>query len=533
MSSRNKPPEDRISDYIWIYLFVFLFALLQYAGVVWLALYLSGLEFKDLTTLYIVLLLSPVILIAISSLMLFGKSWHIREIKQAKRRRSKLKNHVRRMLKQKGNQFEINAVLSDFYASNESGEPVNPGSSLLENTEINKDFVFVRESIITDLLRPLWDAKKTTESQQGTVRWVAQRLRMSLSEVSTISCRLGEKIILKIFSECLSDPSLFASKWRELTQLAEDLFVADKDLRSLLKTEPTRKILRDLFLNFTVLSRSHESLPDQWRFLFSVGEKVGFSREELNSFLNPYKRDFIERLIANSLSNIANCEANINTLHWVDDNLELISQDEQYLQEKLVLLEELIEIEEGKMPMASAPEGIELNRAEITYFCSNANLNLNKNLKYGTKVETYNGMLVLTDSRIIFVSPSKSLEANYRSVLSHSESDCSITLALNGRSEMNFEFDDDSPIAYAIFKSAVAMANRTKSRSSSNKRSRHIPDDVKTRVWQNCGGRCVECGSQEYLEFDHIIPHSKGGSNAEANLQILCRNCNLKKSDHI
>ena len=43
----------------------------------------------------------------------------------------------------------------------------------------------------------------------------------------------------------------------------------------------------------------------------------------------------------------------------------------------------------------------------------------------------------------------------------------------------------------------------------------------------------MRCGSKDKLHFDHIIPVSKGGSNTEANIQILCGACNLKKSDKI
>lgn len=57
-----------------------------------------------------------------------------------------------------------------------------------------------------------------------------------------------------------------------------------------------------------------------------------------------------------------------------------------------------------------------------------------------------------------------------------------------------------------------------------------IPDDVKLLVWARDGGVCVKCGSREQLQFDHVIPHSRGGADTPENLQILCRACNLAKS---
>ncbi len=64
--------------------------------------------------------------------------------------------------------------------------------------------------------------------------------------------------------------------------------------------------------------------------------------------------------------------------------------------------------------------------------------------------------------------------------------------------------------------------------------SRHsIPKKVKQEVWQRDGGKCVECSSKENLEYDHIIPISKGGSNTARNIQLLCESCNRKKSGKI
>lgn len=56
-----------------------------------------------------------------------------------------------------------------------------------------------------------------------------------------------------------------------------------------------------------------------------------------------------------------------------------------------------------------------------------------------------------------------------------------------------------------------------------------IPESVRIGVWQRDGGRCVECGSNEKLEYDHIIPFSRGGSNTTRNIQLLCESCNRSK----
>jgi hypothetical protein len=70
--------------------------------------------------------------------------------------------------------------------------------------------------------------------------------------------------------------------------------------------------------------------------------------------------------------------------------------------------------------------------------------------------------------------------------------------------------------------------------STINERKREaIPQEVLDMVWNRDSGKCVQCGSQENLEFDHIIPFSKGGANSYRNLQLLCKKCNLEKSNKI
>lgn len=46
---------------------------------------------------------------------------------------------------------------------------------------------------------------------------------------------------------------------------------------------------------------------------------------------------------------------------------------------------------------------------------------------------------------------------------------------------------------------------------------------------------CAECGevfrTREFLQIDHMIPMAKGGLTVQDNLQVLCRTCNMRKSD--
>ncbi len=63
--------------------------------------------------------------------------------------------------------------------------------------------------------------------------------------------------------------------------------------------------------------------------------------------------------------------------------------------------------------------------------------------------------------------------------------------------------------------------------------NRYIPKAVREAVYLRDGGRCVDCGSDVSLEYDHIIPVSKGGAATVNNVQLLCSDCNRRKSGRI
>jgi hypothetical protein len=56
-----------------------------------------------------------------------------------------------------------------------------------------------------------------------------------------------------------------------------------------------------------------------------------------------------------------------------------------------------------------------------------------------------------------------------------------------------------------------------------------IPREARQTVFERDAGRCVECGSNFELQFDHVIPVAMGGANTVENLQLLCAPCNKAK----
>lgn len=78
-----------------------------------------------------------------------------------------------------------------------------------------------------------------------------------------------------------------------------------------------------------------------------------------------------------------------------------------------------------------------------------------------------------------------------------------------------------------------AQRRRAEREKTRLQRRETVPERVRHEVWRRDEGRCVDCGSRERLEFDHIIPLSAGGSNTARNLELRCEACNRRKAAQI
>ncbi|PIW68215.1 MAG: HNH endonuclease [Candidatus Omnitrophica bacterium CG12_big_fil_rev_8_21_14_0_65_42_8] len=70
-------------------------------------------------------------------------------------------------------------------------------------------------------------------------------------------------------------------------------------------------------------------------------------------------------------------------------------------------------------------------------------------------------------------------------------------------------------------------------------KTRVVPASVRVRILDRDNFRCVFYGRSPAtdpgikLHIDHKIPFSKGGRTTIDNLQTLCQDCNLGKSDEV
>jgi hypothetical protein len=392
------------------------------------------------------------------------------------------------------------------------------------------DYLEARIRVYRSSLERGWADGVLTEGEQRVAAWLADRLELPANMIADLNYAAARNCFGSALAQAMEDGILDQNELARLELIAASVGCKVPDFTRRFFAREGEAFLRSIFL--ACVADNHISNSD-WQYLLSVTRTLGLTHEEMLIAVQPQAKQFVEHVLADIKSDGSVSQQELNVMNWLLANLSLPDLFARYVREEIEQILSLQKIENGILPSLTMPHGMEYKSGEIVHWSGGATWRETRALKNGPRTDSFSGILVLTDNRLVFSSQLKSHSISYRKIVSHRGGGNWAEVQVQNKPFCQYHLAQPSPTFYPILRTAIAMANQTKVAKQSEEYSRHIPREVRQRVWQKYGGQCAECASTSYLEFDHIIPHARGGSNGDNNIQLLCRMCNLKKSDMI
>ncbi|QLY33358.1 TerD family protein [Nocardia huaxiensis] len=266
---------------------------------------------------------------------------------------------------------------------------------------------------------------------------------------------------------------------------------------------------------------------DDWDGLWIALRYQRIEREAGQAVLRPVGHDYVERLVAFAFADGAIEQAEMDTFETAIAELGMGGPQIEDLRRRMQRGRMLTRLRSGELPVIPVT-GLHLDPEERVHL--NVPAIQIRQLARGPKLTE--GRLICSNKKLRFTGVDTGAEMPWGRVVSVvSEGGRVVLSATSARGGATFDVADPD-LAAATIEGALRVAKRL-ALTPGRRDTRSIPQEVKAQVWQRDGGKCVECGDSHYLEFDHIIPISRGGATSAANLQILCRACNRSKGARI
>jgi uncharacterized membrane protein YebE (DUF533 family) len=375
-----------------------------------------------------------------------------------------------------------------------------------------------------------WKDLELTDKELRSLEWMAQVLRLDPTGVADCHRLKGRAIFETLLSRALEDGHIDKAESQRLDACARWMGTTTGSLVREFFLEEGTGFLRALFLDAT---RDGRLIESEWKEILQQTSRLGISSDELEAALGHHAAAAIEHAFANAAADGRLTPHEDAGIRWMLSVLPVDRPQRTYVERQMRELRILTEAAEGRLPSLAAPATVELRSGEIVHYFGSVSW-FSERVRQGARhVDRVDGYATITDSRLIFSSPTKSFVVSHKSVLEMQPHLNGLELRSATKGTGVYDFDDANRMASAIYRVAVKRWNQTIVEKSEGLPNRHISRDIRQRVWQTYGGRCAECGASDYIEYDHIIPVAKGGSSTEKNVQLLCRRCNLKKLDHI
>jgi hypothetical protein len=290
--------------------------------------------------------------------------------------------------------------------------------------------------------------------------------------------------------------------------------------------QATHQALDRFRQNFLHATYSQLLSEESWQSLSRSAESDALNLSEALNFISGDALHFLERSIIFFYADGEITDEEDSYIKTLIQVLQIPPQHAHSLVQRLDYLKGLTRIRRGQLPIVQPR--FHLESGETCHLDMGATYKV-----YATSFKQVLGRLVATNKKLHFLSPSGGFVIQWKRIMRIERDGNGIYLELSTKKGNGYYEVHDPMLAEAVLMTLTRISKRELVGVQEDVATRHIPQDVKIAVWQRDQGKCVQCASASYLEFDHIIPFSKGGANTVKNVQLLCRKCNLAKGGRL
>lgn len=442
----------------------------------------------------------------------------------------------------KDNQWRIHGLGQGFNGGLDAlvkyfgGEVAEPGYEQLEEA------IPVHQDMVLDSFSNNYEREMPVESNSNGRTCIRCQKKIGIVgkflgyNIRTNRCSKCENEVKK---ELISIRQKFVDYSRD-QQLSDNLLRETKSIasRSNISWEETTTFLHDDVLNFLKQRFLHFTKDgflssNETLLLKNIAAEAGLDWREASKTLHEEILKFLERTLAFYAADGVITEDEDQEFSRLckkfSEDFYVPNANLDSLLGRIAYLKEITKIRQGNLKTLET--NVHLDSDEICYMEIEATYQ-KKNQKSTTPIR---GKLVATNKKINFLSESGGWTILWKNVMDVKQQGSYVVLELSTTKGNGYYQVRDALLTEATLTTITRIAKRQLLAPTDEDavQSRRIPPEVKTAVWQRDQGRCVQCNSNSYLEFDHVIPFSKGGANTVNNIQLLCRRCNLEKGDRL
>lgn len=362
------------------------------------------------------------------------------------------------------------------------------------------------------------------QEEQTRIGLLTRALEIDQEQVRRIEQHAREQTYSQAVDGVLADGAVTDEEARSLESLRRGLGISKQDAFRL-----TGDVSRSSYLaTFRRIVRDGVVSPEEQAELLRCKKALALSDDEADSIIRAEALGLYRETFAMVVQDGLITDAEEKTLAWLQSWAGLPDSDVAEYHARMRVVKRLAAYREGNLPVVRTRAILE--GGETCHWDGPCTL------EYETRTRRNNsvaGNLIVTGRNVYFASPAKAVSFKPFKILDMIRYSNVLEIKVSTGQGSGRYIVDQAEELEAILTGVVRKHKYLLSESYSSERTRHIPDEVKREVWDRDGGRCVKCGKSDYLEFDHTIPHARGGSNSANNVQILCRRCNLLKRDRI